>query len=78
MAEMNNNGWNEWANFVLKTLEELKKDTGENNELINKLRIELKVLQTKMDIRAGLIGAISGFLPAVTVLIYFLIKTKTG
>lgn len=74
MSEVKNNGWNEWAKYVLITLEELKKDTGENNELINKLRTELKVLQTRMNLRAGLIGAISGFLPSAAVLIYFLLK----
>lgn len=66
--------WKEWANYVLLTLEDLKHDSDENKKLISKMVTELNVLKTKVSIRAGLIGAIAGFLPALAILIYFLLK----
>lgn len=68
------NGWNEWAKYVLKTLEKLEKSIDENEKLIQKLVLELKLLQFKTSMRAGLIGALSGFLPAAAVAIYFIVK----
>lgn len=68
------NGWNEWAKYVLKTLEKLEKNIEENEKLIQKLMIELKLLQFKTSMKAGFIGALSGFLPSAAVAIYFIIK----
>jgi len=72
----NNDGWKEWANYVLKTLEELKKTISDNNDLIHKLKLEIRIMQTKMSMRAGLIGALTGMIPSVIALIYIYLKLK--
>ena len=70
--------WSEWAKYVLKTLEELKAQGAERDKVLNKLVTEIKIIQTKMTMRAGLTGAIAGFLPAAAVAIYALIKLRNG
>ena len=76
--EDSKNGWNEWAKYVLKTLEKLEEEGSINREEIQKIRTALKIVQIRMSMRAALIGAVAGFLPAVTLLIYFLIRIKNG
>lgn len=72
------NGWNEWAKYILETIKELKSKGDKRDEAINKLIVEIKVMQTKMALRAGLTGALAGFLPALAVAIYAIIKLKNG
>jgi len=72
------NGWNEWAKYVLETVKELKAKGEERDKLINKLIVDIKVMQTKATMRAGLIGALGGFLPAAAVAIYAIIKLNNG
>jgi hypothetical protein len=81
MGENGNGGsssWTEWAKYVLKTLEELKAQGGERDKLLNKMITEIKIMQTKMTMRAGFTGALAGFLPAAAIAIYALIKLKNG
>lgn len=68
------NGWNEWAKHVLITLEKLEEKGEERDKLIQKLILDLKLLQFKTSLRAGFLGAVAGFLPAAAVAIYFIIK----
>ena len=81
MTDQENNGsssWKEWAKYVLKTLDELKEQGEKRDIILNKLLIEIRVMQTKMTMRAGLVGVIAGFLPSLGVLIYFIIKMKAN
>ena len=64
------NGWNEWSRYVLSELkrlnrvvEDLGKEIGRNNEITAGLRVQ-----------AGIVGLIGGALPAIVILIYFLVK----
>ena len=78
MSDITNNGWSEWENHVLLTLKRLE-DTGIKRDLIlNKLVTDIKVMQTKMTMRAGFTGALAGFIPAIGVAIYAIIKLKNG
>ena len=73
-----NNGWSEWENYVLITLKKLEETGGKRDLLLHKLVVDIKVMQTKMTMRAGLVGAIAGFLPAAIVAIYAIIKLRNG
>lgn len=68
--------WTVWAKYILKTIEELKKGTSDNNELIQKLKIELRIIQTKMGLTAAIVGIIAGLIPSIISLIYFLHKLE--
>lgn len=81
------NGWNEWANYVLKSLEDLKKQlestdcsVKENKEdflkAIGDLKADIRVLQTKVTQRATFTGALAGFIPSLAAFIYFILKNK--
>jgi rubrerythrin len=81
------NGWNEWAKYVLKTLEELKqqhvdseKKIDDNKDeylkAVNKLYTSIKVLETRMTTRAAFSGALAAMIPVTTALVIWLI-TKT-
>ena len=78
MDENGGSKWSEWAKYVLKTLEELKTQGEKRDIVLNKLVTEIKVMQTKMTMRAGFVGALAGFLPAAVVAIYVIIKLKNG
>ena len=72
-VQENNSSWKEWAKYVLKTLEELKLQGSNRDIVLNKLIIEIKVMQTKMTIRAGLTGALAAMIPVTIALIIWLI-----
>lgn len=65
--------WNEWAKYVLITIDELKKDGATNHDLIQELKTELSILQTKMTMRAALTGALASAIPVAIGLIIWLI-----
>jgi hypothetical protein len=67
------NGWNEWAKYVLETLKELK-EKGDNREhLLNKLIVDIRVMQTRMTMKAALSGALASAIPVAIGLIIWLI-----
>jgi len=87
MAEgyLQKNGWNEWAKYVLLSLEELKKqyaeqegkiDDNKDAQLlaISQLTTEVKVLQTRITQRASLYAALIAFLPTMGLVIYKLLS----
>ena len=78
MTDPKDNGWSEYEKHVLHTLKRLEDAGGARDIILNKLVIDVKVIQTKMTMRAGLVGAIAGFLPAAAVLIYFMVKMKAN
>jgi len=69
--------WRDWANYVIKTLEENKDESADNRDNIHKLRTEIKIIQTKMTIRAGITGALAAMVPVTIALIIYLL-TKGG
>jgi len=85
MTDLTKNGWNEWANFVLHALEELKKQHDDSDkkieenkdkyvEAIGKLYTAIKILETKMTIRAAFSGAVAAMVPVVVALVVWLIS----
>jgi len=75
-GDIKKNGWNDWANHVLITLKDLKKEHEETDKKINALIVELRVMQTKMSQRAGLMGAIAGAVPSIVALVIVYIKSN--
>ena len=67
------NGWNEWSRFVLselkrhnRMLEDGRKEAADRHA---KVMAEIAALKVK----AGVVGLAGGMIPAVVVLIYFLV-----
>lgn len=87
MAEIAKNGWNEWAKYVLLSLEELKKQHSESEikddklqllviKEISDLRGEIKVINNRITQRATAISLLAGGLPALATLIFWVLKMK--
>jgi hypothetical protein len=75
----NNNGWSEWENHVLLTLKRLEESGGKRDIILNKLVTDLKVMQTRMTIRAGFIGALAAAIPvAIGLVIWFITRTPSS
>jgi len=62
------NGWNEWAKHVLAELDRLNICMEKTLEAQNQVRIEVARLQ----IKAGVWGALAGMIPATAALIFWL------
>jgi hypothetical protein len=67
------NGWNEWSRYVLSELkrlnlvvEELRKEVATGNS-------DTKSAIATLNAKSGLVGFIGGMVPAIVVLIYFLV-----
>jgi nitrate/nitrite-specific signal transduction histidine kinase len=82
------NGWNEWAKYVLKTLEELKQqhvdsekkiDDNKDDYLkaVNRLYTSIKILESRMTTRAAFSGAFAAMIPVTIALVIWLI-TKSN
>jgi len=76
--------WNEWAKYVLKSLEDLKTQLGNSDKKIddnkdatlseiNKLIIAIKILETKLTLRAAMSGALASMIPVAIALVIWLI-----
>ena len=65
------NGWNEWSKYVLKELERLNDYQMELNKKVDKLLIDT----TTMKVKASLFGALAGAVPAIIMLIVWLVRT---
>jgi hypothetical protein len=74
--DINKDGWNEWAIYVLETLKELKDQHVESDKIVNKLVTSIKVLETRMTQRAALTGGLVGLASSTVVgmLIYFITR----
>ena len=85
--DIKTNGWNEWAKYVLKTLEDLKaqletseKGRGEDKEkvmqAISDIRGDIKVLQARMTQRAAMSGGVVGFISSIVIgiIVFFLTR----
>lgn len=79
------NGWNEWAKYVLMSLEELKTHQTVSEESIKNLELsivkkigevttEIKIIKTKSTQRAALTAAIIAFLPTLGLVLYNILK----
>ena len=65
------NGWNEWSNFVLKSLEDQNNGIKGIAKDISDIKTEIALLEFK----SGVWGAIAGMIPvAITLIILFLSK----
>lgn len=68
--------WDDWAIWVLKTIEENTVDIKDLNISINNIDKKFSIMETQIKTRAGIIGAISGIVFAGIInLIIFLIMT---
>ena len=74
----NGSGWTKYEIHVLSTLTRLEESDGKRDLILNKLVTDIKVMQTKMTMRAGFTGALAGFIPAIGVAIYAIIKLRNG
>lgn len=68
----NENGWNEWSKHVLAELERLNNCYEELNKSVNKVHVEIAMLQVK----SGIWGAIGGCIPLMVAFVYWLLKSK--
>ena len=79
------NGWNEWAKYVLMSLEELKTQQATSEQSINRLELsfiekmaelvtEIKVIKTKSMQRAAMMSAMVAFLPMLGFVLYNIFK----
>ena len=69
MEPGDNNGWNEWSRFVLKTLESMDKDLKAIHKELSLLKVEIAMLK----IKASFWGALAGMVP---VLFWIIFKDK--
>jgi len=71
----NDNGWNEWRNFVLKELQRLNKNYEILNSYITDLQINTKSFEKEMNIKSSIFGIIGGIIPiAIMIAVYLLTK----
>ena len=64
------NGWNQWSKHVLKELERL-------NEVMERLEAKLNEVEkdlVMLKVKSGVWGLIGGAIPAVSILIMWLVK----
>lgn len=66
------NGWNEWSKHVLAELERLNDGYEEINKNVNKIRVEIAMLQVK----SGIWGVIGGCIPLMVAFMFWLLKSK--
>jgi hypothetical protein len=65
-------GWHQWAKFVLAELERLNSCYEQTRKNIE----EIKVAVAQLQIKAGIFGAIGGFIPVALVIILQLLMRK--
>ena len=78
LPKSGSNNWNEWARYVLESIKANNKNTKDLEDKINQLITSVEIIKVKMQSRAALIGALSGFLPAAAVAVYLLIRLSNG
>ena len=65
------NGWNEWAKYVLLTLEEQNNTIKDLDSKIDDINVKLSVLQTKVTMRATALGAL---IPTLAYVVMWILK----
>lgn len=70
------NGWNEWGKHILIELESNTKEHTEIKVLLNELVTKYAILETKMAMRAGTIGMMSGGIMSIIVGVVIWLITK--
>lgn len=79
MSESNGNGkdsWTEYRKLVLANIETLTETVKELKEKISDMNVTIAKLETSLSIKSGIWGAIAGLIPAIAVLIYYLVSRK--
>ena len=66
----NNDEWTRWSNFVLEELKRLNRNQEATSKEIGDIRVEIGMLQ----VRAGVWGALGGFIPVAIMLILKYVK----
>jgi hypothetical protein len=69
-TEPNTNGWSEWSRYVLKELERLNNCYEGLHKDVGEIKTEIATLKVK----ASIWGLAGGLIPAVIVLIYYIIE----
>ena len=67
---MTENGWSEWSKYVLKELERLNDYQMAVSKKLDKLLIDTTIMKVK----ASLWGALAGAVPAIIMLIVWLVR----
>ena len=67
---MTENGWSEWSKYVLKELERLNDYQMAVSKKLDKLLIDTTIMKVK----ASLWGALAGVVPAIVMLIVWLVR----
>ena len=65
-----NNGWNEWSRHVLSELERQNAHLEKLEKQLGEIQIEL----TRQVVKAGFLGALTGMLPGIVAILWFLLK----
>ena len=84
-SAVTSNGWNEWSRYVLAKLKELQAELKEARKeaaeahakaeaAIAALNTETKTALATLNAKSGMVGFLGGMVPAVVVLIYFLVS----
>ena len=72
-TKLTQNGWNEWAKYVLLTTEEHGEKLDKLNDKITSLQLDLRELKTKVTLRATALGAA---IPTISYVIVKLIEVN--
>ena len=64
-----NNGWNEWQQYVLAGLTRVETKTDNLDTKVSNLRVEVGKLTERVTLRATVVGLLAGGLPLVIVLL---------
>lgn len=67
------NGWNEWSRFVLSELKRLSQEVSDLRKEVSSGHSQTQVAIASLQAKSGLVGFLGGLVPAIAVLIYFLV-----
>lgn len=68
------NGWPEHKMFVTTELKRLNRKVDDLNNLMVEVKIQLATLKVRSSMRAGVLGALTGSIPGVIAVLWFLTK----
>ena len=74
MDPSNDNGWAKHKLYVTSKLESLDEKVDILNEKMNKVQVQLATLKVRSSMRSGMIGALTGSIPSITIIIWLLAK----
>ena len=70
----NGSSWTEYRKLVLANIETLTEAVKELKKDIGEMQVIIAKLETSLSIKSGIWGAIAGLIPAIGLLIYFIVK----